>query len=177
MPRPQRARLAVCDPEPAPSLRPGAGGRTFTRTRPHPPGFSIIEVLVILIFLAVFALVALPNLAVPTQVPAGAAARQVGADMRLARRLAIAGHVNFVVTFSPAAGPYTSYTVAPSGGTAGPDFPKTFPAGVAVTGTQQVTYLPSGATTASALLTMADGTSTAQVQVVSATGFVQVSGP
>lgn len=127
--------------------------------------------------LAVLALIALPSLMVPPQVSAGVAARRVAVDLGLARRLAIAGHVSYVVTFSPPAGPYTSYAVAPSGGTPSPDFPKTFLAGVTVTGTQQVTYLPSGAATASALLTITDGSSTAQVQVVPATGFVQVTGP
>jgi prepilin-type N-terminal cleavage/methylation domain-containing protein len=167
----------VSDPKPAPSLRPGAGRCAFLRSRPSRGGFSLIEVLVVLGILALFALIALPNLAVPTQVPVGTTAREVAADMNLARRLAIAGHINYVVTLSPPAGPYTSYTVAPSGGSAGPDFPKTFPAQVAVTGTQQITYLPSGATTASGQLTFTEGTATAQVQVVAATGFVQVTGP
>jgi hypothetical protein len=134
-------------------------------------------VLVIVGLLAILALIVLPSLLVPPQVSTGAATHRVAVDLGLARRLAIAGHANYVVTFSPPAGPYTSYTVAPSGGTPGPDFPKTFPAGVTVTGTQQITYLPSGAATAPALLTITDGASTAQVQVVPATGFVQVTGP
>ncbi len=144
---------------------------------PHPGGFSLIEALVIAGLFVVLALIALPSLVVPPQVPVTAAAQRVAADLGLARRLAIAGHTNYVVTFSPPSGPYTSYTVAPSGGAPGPDFPKAFSAGVSVTGTQQITYLASGAATASALLTITDGPATAQVQVVAATGFVQVTGP
>ncbi len=142
-----------------------------------PGGFSLIEVLVIVGLLAILALIALPSLLVPPQLSAGVAAHRVTVDLGLARRLAIAGRVNYLVTFSPPAGPYTSYTVAPSGGPPGPDFPKVFPAGITVTGTQQITYLPSGAATAPALLTITDGAATAHIQVVAATGYVQVTGP
>jgi type II secretory pathway pseudopilin PulG len=148
-----------------------------TAHSPGAAGFSLIEVLAIVGLIAVLALLTLPSLLIPPQLTAGAAAHRVAVDLGLARRLAIAGHVSYVVTFSPTTGPYTSYTVAPSGGAPGPDFPKAFPAGVTVTGTQQVTYLASGAATASALLTLTDGTATARVQVVPATGFVQVTGP
>jgi type II secretory pathway pseudopilin PulG len=175
--RAARARPSGSDRTPVPGPGPGTGGRAVPRAGPDPGGFSLIEALVAAGLLAVLALVALPSLVVPPQVAAGAAARGVAADLGLARRLAIAGHTNYVVTFSPPSGPYTSYTVAPSGGAPGPDFPKAFPAGVSVTGTQQVTYLPSGAAAAPALLTIADGAATAQVQVVPATGFVQVTGP
>jgi prepilin-type N-terminal cleavage/methylation domain-containing protein len=143
----------------------------------HPDGFSLIEVLVIVGVLAVLALLALPSLLIPPQLSAGVAAHQVAVDLGLARRLAIAGRVNYLVTFSPPSGPYTSYTVAPSGGPTGPDFPKAFPAGITVTGTQQITYLPSGAATAPAMLTITDGAATAHIQVVAPTGYVQVTGP
>ena len=167
----------VSDLQPAPGEKTGVGGGTSAKVRGRPPGFSLIEVLVVLGLLAAFVLIALPNLVVRTPVLVGVIAREVAADMALARRLAIAGHVNYVVTFSPPAGPYTSYTVAPSGGPPGPDFPETFPAGVTVTGTRQITYLPSGAATAPAQLTITDGAATAWVQEVAATGFVQVIGP
>jgi len=145
--------------------------------RSSPGGASLIELLVLVVVLAVLLLTALPQLLVPAQVPAGVAAREVAADLGLARRLAIARRANYIVTFAPTAGPYTSYTVAPQGGVAGPDFPKAFPAGVTVTGTQQVTFAPNGAASSDATLTFADGAATAQVQVVAATGFVQETGP
>ena len=127
--------------------------------------------------LAVLVLTALPQLLVPVQITAGRAARVTAADLMLARRLAIAGRTNYVATFQPAAGPFTSYTVTPQGGAPGPDFPKTFPAGVRVTGTAQVTFAPDGSASTNAALTFADGTATAQVQVLAPTGFVQETGP
>jgi len=130
-----------------------------------------------MVLLGVLLLTAFPQLMVPGQIPAGLAARGVAADFSLARGLAIASRGNYLVTFTPPAGPYTSYTVAPQGGTAGPDFPKTVRAGVTVTGTQQITFTPNGAASPSAALTFTGGGATAQVSVTAATGFVQVTGP
>ncbi len=127
--------------------------------------------------LAVLLLTALPQLLVPVQITAGRAARGVAADLVLARQLAIAGRANYVVTFLPAGGPFTSYSVAPQGGAPGSDFPKTFPAGVRVTGTPQIIFAPDGSAAPNAALTFADGTATAQVQILAATGFVQETGP
>ena len=146
-------------------------------TRAATRGGSLAEVLVMMVLLGVLLLTAFPQLMVPAQIPAGLAARGVAADLGLARGLAIASRGNYLVTFSPAAGPYTSYTVAPQGGTAGPDFPKTFRAGVTVTGTQQVTFTPNGAASPSATVTFTSGAATASVSVTAATGFVQVTGP
>jgi type II secretory pathway pseudopilin PulG len=140
-------------------------------------GASLIELLVLVGVLVVLVLTALPQLLVPVQIPARRAAGEVAADLGLARQLAIATRGNYVVAFTPAAGPYTSYAVAPQGGTPGPDFPKIFPVGVTVTGTQQITFAPNGSASTSAALTFADGAATAQVQVVAATGFVQETGP
>jgi Tfp pilus assembly protein FimT len=140
-------------------------------------GGSLAELLVVTALLGVLILTAFPQLMVPGQIPAGVAVRGVAADLGLARRLAIAGRANYVVTFTPVAGPYTSYTVSLQGGTPGPDFPKTIQKGVTVTGTQQVTFTPNGASSSSAALTFTDGAATAQVSVTAATGFVQVTGP
>jgi prepilin-type N-terminal cleavage/methylation domain-containing protein len=153
------------------------GGPAPLVARPGVSGFTLTEILVVMGLLAVLLLATLPNLGVPDAVPTAQAARQVAADMGLARRLAIADHVNYLVTFAPAAGPYSSYTVAPQGGPPGPDFPKPLPAGVVITGTQQVTFAPSGATTAPAALSFAKGAAAAQVQVAAATGYVQETGP
>src|SRR5260370_39638436 len=121
------------------------------------------ELLVVTALLGVLLLTAFPQLIVPGQIPAGLAARGVAADLGLARRLAIAGRANYVVTFSPVAGPYTSYTVSLQGGTPGPDFPKTIQKGVTVTGTPQViTFTPTGPAAPSGTLTFPDGAAPAQ---------------
>ena len=146
-------------------------------TRSSARGASLLEVLALVGVFAFLLLTALPQLRVPVQIPVGQAAREVAADMGLARRLAIARRANYVVTFTPGSGPFTAYTVAPQGGPPGPDFPKAFPAGVTVTGTPTITFAPNGAASANATLTFADGAATAQVQVLAATGFVQETGP
>lgn len=150
---------------------------TIPMTRSSARGTSLAEVLIVMVLLGVLLLAAFPQLMVPGQVPVGVAARKVAADLALARQLAIASRGNYVVTFTPSTPPYTTYTLIPQGGTAGPDFPKTFQAGVTVTGTQQVTFTPNGAATSSATLTFTGGGATAQVSVIAATGFVQETGP
>jgi len=140
-------------------------------------GMSYAEVLVVVALTGALLLTALPSLILPNQVPVASVARRVAADLGLARRLAIAGRANYLVTFTPATGPFTAYSVAPQGGSPGQDFPKTFQSGLTVTGTSQITFLPSGAASAAATITIAQGTATALVQVTAATGFIQVTGP
>ena len=142
-------------------------------------GMSYAEVLVVVALTGALLLTALPSLILPNQVPVASVARRVAADLGLARRLAIAGRANYLVTFTPAGGgPFTAYSVAPQGGSPGQDFPKTFQSGLTVTATtSQVTFLPSGAASAAATITIAQGTATALVQVTAATGFIQVTGP
>lgn len=140
-------------------------------------GASLAEVLVAVGVLAVLSLIAVPQLMVPAQVPAGQAARGVAADLALARQLAIAGRTSYVVTFSPGTGPFTSYTVTPQGGAPAPDFPKVFPVGLTVIGTPQITFDPSGAASSDATVILTAGSATAQVRVVGATGYVQETGP
>lgn len=126
--------------------------------------------------LAILFLAVVPQLFLPDEVSVETTARRVAADLALARRLAVARRTPYVVTFTPAAGPFTSYTVAPQGGGAEPDFPKSLPGQVTVTGSNQVTFQPSGAA-ATAVLTLTGGGATAQVSVVASTGRVRVSGP
>ena len=141
-------------------------------------GMSYAEVLVVVALTGALLLTALPSLILPNQVPVASVARRVAADLGLARRLAIAGRANYLVTFTPATGPFTAYSVAPQGGSPGQDFPKTFQSGLTVTATtSQVTFLPSGAASTAATITIAQGTATALVQVTAATGFIQVTGP
>ncbi len=168
----------------------GCGGRTLGRSprtaqrrslRPHRrgavDGFTIVEVLAVLGLLAILLLAALPQLFMPDQVSVETTARQVAADLGLARRLAIARRGSYIVIFTPAGGPYTSYTLVFQDGTAEPGFPKDLPAQITVTGTNQVAFQPSGAATNAALLTFTSGSVTAQVDVVGTTGRTRVSGP
>ena len=147
------------------------------RTRRGRGGFTIVEVLVVVGLLAILLVAAVPQLFVPDEVTVETTARQVGADLGLARRLAIARRVPYVVTFAPPGGPFTSYTMAPQDGAPEPDFPKSLPAQIAVAGTNQVIFQPSGAPGAAALLTFSAGGATAQIDVVGGTGRVRVSGP
>jgi len=131
---------------------------------------------VVVALLGILLVAAVPQLFVPAELDVELVARQVAADMGLARRYAIARRANFVMTFNPAGGPYTSYTLT-TGGVAEPDFPKDLPPAVTVTGTGSITFQPSGRTSAGATLTFAAGGETAQVTVLAATARVEISGP
>ena len=146
---------------------------------PHEQGLSLVELLVVGSLLAILVLTVLPQLSVPAQLDTELMARQVAADLGLARRLAIARRVNYVATFSPAGGPYASYSVGPQSGGAEPDFPKTFPSGVTVTGIDQITFAPSGNATLSGTITFnfAKSGATASVEIIAATGRVRVISP
>ncbi len=143
----------------------------------RPQGFSFLELLVVLGLLAILLGAVVPRLFLPEEVGVETTARQVAADLALARRLAIARRMPYVVSFAPPGGPYTAYTVGPQGGAPEPDFPKILPAAIAVTGSDQVTFQPSGAASAAARLMFAAGGATAQVDVTAGTGRVRVSGP
>lgn len=142
-------------------------------------GFSLIEILVVGALLGILLLAVVPQLFAPAALEVELEARQVSADLGMARRLAIAGHANYVATFAPAGGPYTSYSVGPQSGGAEPDFPKSFSPGIIVTGVDQIIFAPSGsaAPSGTVTITFAQGTATASVQIIAATGRVRVIGP
>lgn len=140
-------------------------------------GFSLTEALVAAALLAVLLIAAVPYLATPDTLEVRAPARELAADLRLAQRLAIARRANFLVEFVPAGGPYTSYTVRQEGGAAEPDFPKTLPAGVTVTGPGQFAFRPDGSAAAGGTTTLTAGVASANVEVTAATGRVRVVGP
>jgi type II secretory pathway pseudopilin PulG len=140
-------------------------------------GFSLIEALAVAGVVAVLVVVAMPRLVVPDTLQTRAAARQLAADLRLAQRLAIARRADHVLEFAPMGGPYTSYTLRRQGGEAEPDFPKSVPSEVRVTGTQQFTFRPDGSAASGGGITLAAGGASVVVQVTAATGRVAVSGP
>src|SRR3990170_52111 len=142
-------------------------------------GMSLIEILATGLLLGVLLLVAAPSLFAPPTLDVEPVTRQLAADLRLARALAISDRASYEVAFVPAGGPYTSYSVARQGGAAEADFPKSFPSGVSVIGIDQVTFSPSGAATPSGTITftLTSGGVSAQLAIVAATGRVRVIGP
>lgn len=142
-------------------------------------GFSLIEILIIAALLGILMLGVVPQLFVPDDLDIELAARQVAVDLGMARRVAIAGRANYVAAFTPAGGPYTSYTIGVQGGGAEPDFPKSFAPGVTVTGVDQIIFAPAGSATPAGTIAinLAKGAATATVQIIAATGRVRVIGP
>ncbi len=171
-------------------------------SRPQPSGFTYIEVLVVLGFLAVLALTAFPQLAVavPDSLQVALVARQVAADLRRAQELSIAmrnvcctaapcfsSDSYFTFQFTPATAPYTSYSILKScDGTVQPDFPKNIPAGITVSGRQAFCFKTggyvvdtclTGTTGTDGSVTISASSATATVWVYWYNGRVKVVGP
>ncbi len=156
-------------------------------TRLHPAGFSYIEVLVVLGLLAILSLTALPQLAVPDKLQAEQAARQIAADLRLTQELSIAQRAYYTLQFNPATAPYTSYTLYLSStpSSVQPDFPKTIPPGITVSGRQTFCFATGGSVSdtcstsggTDGSVTVSSGTATATVWVYWYNGRVKVVGP
>jgi prepilin-type N-terminal cleavage/methylation domain-containing protein len=140
-------------------------------------GFSLTETLVVAALLGVLIIIAAPRLAVPETLQVRVPARQLASDLRLAQRLAIARRIDYLLEFSPPAGPYLSYVVRQQGGVAEPDFPRVIPSGVIATGPQQFTFRPDGSAAPGGVVSLALSGATATVQITAATGRVVVSGP
>ncbi len=151
----------------------------MSRSGPVERGFSYIELVAVGALLTILLLAVLPRFFAPAELDVELEVRKVASDLAMARRIAIAGRASYVVTFTPAGGPYTTYTVARQGGADEPDFPKTFPSGMTVSGIDQVIFGPSGSATPAGAPTwsFSGGGASASVEVLTATGRVRVIGP
>lgn len=157
-------------------------------TRPHPAGFSYIELLVVVGLLAILSLTLLPQLGVPDTLQAVQTARQIAVDLRRTQELAIGLRAYYTLEFSPTAAPYTSYTLYRTSTLAvEPDFPKSIPPGLTVSGRRTYCFavggwvndacLGPGQTGTDSSVTVSTGTATATVQVFWYNGRVKVVGP
>ncbi len=144
-------------------------------------GMTVLEAVAALALLALLLAVAVPNLLPAPELEVGVAARELAADMGLARQLAVSmgtsRDTTYVVEFRPPGGPYTSYTVRRDGEPDEPDFPKALPAGVVASGPPQIAFKRSGAVDDPGPVVeviLSSGSAAARVQVTTATGYVRV---
>ena len=72
-------------------------------------GFTIIEFLAIIAIIGILVVMAVPRLGTLGKSVAQTTARRLVADMRYARRLAIASAKDHIVRFYPPGGPYDEY--------------------------------------------------------------------
>lgn len=149
----------------------------------HVSGYALAELLAVLGVVAILTLVAMPGLVLPETLNASAFARQVAVDLRLTQQLAFVRRVNYTLEFSPAAAPYTSFTVRnDSTLVEEPDFPKQVPGGLTVSGRRIFTFASGwgpydGAVGSTGAIAIAAGSSTATVTVYWYNGRVAVTEP
>ncbi len=138
-------------------------------------GLTFVETVAVLLFLSLLLVAAVPNL-FPASVAVEVAARELVADMGLARQLAISRGEPYVVEFSPPGGPFTRYAVRRASGPDEPGFPKELPGGVTASGLGSVTFLSSGAAQVAAAWAewlLDSGTESARVRLWAQTGYAR----
>lgn len=183
-------RSATSEPRavaPVVAMGEGAIEESTTMRTASEQGFSFIEALVVLGVTAILAMASLPQLLVPDTLQAESTARGIAADLRLAQELSIATRGTYRLDFNPAASPFTSYTLYnASTGTVQPDFPKTLPSGLTVSGRRTVCFTPGGYVNDNCLgpqsgtdstVTVSAGAKTATVQIFWYSGRVKVVAP
>jgi type II secretory pathway pseudopilin PulG len=126
-------------------------------------GFSIIEFMVIVAIFGILAAISLPRILTANKQVAYTTARQIIADMRYARRLAIAKAHVCTVSFSG-----NRYIISCKGVT----ISKTLQEGVSWTGDDKFIFSPIGEASSGNMVTIISGDNQYDINVVAATGRV-----
>lgn len=86
----------------------------MTWTRHSAPGFTLIELVVVMTLIAILAWIAYPKITAMSEIRLDAAARRVAADLRYAQNRSIGTRVVHGLYFEPAQGRYTVYAPTPA---------------------------------------------------------------
>ncbi len=137
-------------------------------------GFTIIEFLAIIAIIGILAVMAIPRLGTLGKGVAQTTARRLVADMRYARRLAIAGAKDHIVRFYPAGGPYDEYRFFRKEGAIETQVGESrqISGKVVCTGTEELTFYPLGHTSSSGMISLSAEGDQYDVNVIAATGRV-----
>lgn len=139
-------------------------------------GLTFAETVAVLLLISLLLVAAVPNL-FPAVVAVEAAARELAADMGLARQLAVSRGEAYVVEFGPPGGSFTRYTVRRGSGPDEPGFPKELPGGVTASGPASVTFLSSGGVQLAAAWVewrVDSGSETVRIRLWAQTGYARV---
>ena len=161
-----------------------------------PPGFSLVEILVVIVILAIVAAVVIPNIGSGADSQAIGAARTVKSDLEVARSLAVTTQQPYSLVFSPdrqsykvvanyAGGAYASAVAVTHPVVANKPFAVTLVkqngmSSVTVVsasfgGLAYVTFNSQGDPSAGGIVTLRAGATQMQVEVAALTGTVTVT--
>ena len=137
-------------------------------------GFTIIEFLAIIAVIGILAVMAIPRIGTLGKSSAKTTARQLAADMRYARRLAIAGAKDHIVRFYPAGGPYDEYRIFQKEGAIETQVGESRQISnkVVCTGIEELTFYPLGHTSNSGMISFSAEGDQYDVNVIAVTGRV-----
>ena len=137
-------------------------------------GFTVIELVAIVAIIGILVVISVPRLGDFGKSVARTTSRQIIADMRYARRLAIATAKNHIVRFYPPGGPYDEYRLLQVDGETEEQVGegRQISEQIVCTGTEETTFNPLGYTSGSALISLSAGEEEYEINVVAATGRV-----
>jgi len=137
-------------------------------------GFSLIEIMLVIIIIGILASIAIPRLSSSDNGVAYITARQIVADMRDTRSLAITSSKSHYIVFLPAGGPsYTQYAIFrdETSGDVQIGETKAIPAQIACTlSNEQITFSYLGNASGNEWVQLSTGTKDYRVNVIATTG-------
>jgi len=136
-------------------------------------GYSLIEILLVVTIIGIFASVAVPyfGAGLLRRMDAYTTARQIASDLMYARTLAVTNNKDHILRFYPVASPYNQYKIFSSDdGETQVGHTREVDDNVVWTGDREYTFEPLGNATADATLSVTSGTYQYDVKVIAITG-------
>ncbi len=135
-------------------------------------GLTLIEAIMIVIIIGIMSIISIPRLGSSDKQLAYTTARQIVADMRHVRNLAITSAKDHIVKFSPSGGPYSEYRIFSDEGETEVQVgsARRIPAQITCTGTEELTFYPIGSASSNGTISLVAGDSQYNVNFIAATG-------
>ncbi len=137
-------------------------------------GVTLLEAIMLIAIIGMFTVMSIPRIGSIDKHNAHTVERQIIADMRYARQLAISSADNHIMRFFPAGGPYTEYSLFRVEGEMEELVGQInqLPAEITCTGPEEFIFTPLGSITSEDVISINGGGNEYNINVIAATGRV-----